>query len=129
MTSIWLRRLLWAVLLLTLPVPFWFISGGRAPTLVLFQICAYLLPVWVSEGGPGATLALQALGAQGLAWAAVLYVVSRVLVRLLGRFSEGRPPVAGVAVVVVALFAISLLPVYAGAILARGAPVNLLHVY
>ena len=129
MSPVWSRRLLWVVLLLTLPVPMWFLGLGRIPTLALFQITAYLLPVWIREGGPGAEVAVQALGLQGLFWALVLYVLARIVVRLLCRLGGGRAPVAGVAAAVALAIAVSLFPIYAAPIIARGARVNLLNVY
>ncbi len=129
MSPVWSRRVLWAVLLLTLPVPIWFIGGGRVPTLALFQISAYVLPVWLSEGGPGAALAIQGLGIQGVVWAAVLYVGARLVVRLLTRLGGGKTSVVGLVVVIVGLFVVSMFPVYVAPIIARGAPVSLLNVY
>ncbi len=129
MSPLWSRRILWVTLLLTLPVPMWFIGMGRAPTLALFQVSAYMFPMWLTEGGPGAALALQALGAQAVFWAVVLYFVARVGVGLLARLGGGQPPTAAVAAVVACLFVVSLFQVYVTPIIARGAPVNLLGVY
>ena len=129
MSTIASRRILWVVLLFTLPIPMWFLGGGRVPTFALLQITAYLIPVWLAEGGPGAQLAFLGFAVQGLVWLAVLYGVSRVIAGLLARVGGGRVPVAGVALVVVALVVVSLFQVYKTPVIARGAPVNLLGVY
>ena len=129
MSSLWARRTLWLLLLLTVPVPMWFLGLGRAPTLALFEISIYLIPVWLEEGGPGGELALMAFGAQAVLWALALYFVARVLVRILGGASSGQVPVLGVAVISVALLVLSLFPVYVTPVIARGAPVNIFSVY
>ena len=129
MSRQWSRRILWGVLLLTLPVPFWFLDFGWAPTLALLEISTYLFPVWLDEGGPGVRLALGGMGLQGLFWAGVLYLGARLLSSLLTRLGGGRAPLAGVGIVAAGLFVLSLFEVYVTPVIARGAPVNLFGVY
>lgn len=129
MSGQWTRRVLWGVLLLTLPVPFYFLGTGWAPSLALLEISAYLLPVWLTEGGPGVRLALSTIGLQGLFWAGVLYVLARFMSSLLTRLGNGRAPLAGVGIVVACLVFLSLFDVYLSPVIARGAPVNLFGVY
>ncbi len=129
MSEKWARRILWGVLLLTLPVPFWFLGPGWAPSLALLEISAYLLPVWLTDGGPGVRLALSAIGLQGLFWAGVLYGLSRLLASLLTRLGDGRAPLLGVGIAVACLFLLSFFEVYLSPVIARGAPVNLFGVY
>ncbi len=123
------RRLLWVVLLLTLPVPMWFIGGGRLPTLALLQIAAYMAAVLATEGGDGARLSCWVIGLQGFVWAAILYGVARLATAALARAGGGKPPLVALGVLVVALLALSLFDVYQAPIVARGGPVNIAGVY
>lgn len=129
MSKVTARRILWGGLLLTLPVPMWFIGGGRLPTLALLQISTYMAAVLAAEGGQGTRLAVWVIGLQGILWAAVLYLAARLATAGLARIGDGRPPAAAVGALVVALFGLSLFDVYVAPIVGRGAPVNLLGVY
>lgn len=117
------------MLLLTVPVPFWFLSVGSAPTLALLQITGHVAPVWLFEGGDTARLVSVGLGIQALLWTTVLYFGAGLLARGLAGIGGGRASTVGVLVVVVGLFVVSLFPVYVSPLIARGAPVNLLNVY
>ena len=120
------RRILWAAFLLALPVPFVSVKPGLAPAAHLLFYGALTAGVYLGDpDSMSRLLTLLHLG-QGLGWALALYLLARLVTRLLRRGGEVRGALA--LALVLALFAVALLPIYRTPLSSRGARANLLHV-
>jgi len=123
-----IRRVLWLVLLVALPVPYWVFEGGRAPTLWLAELSAFVLAMLVAEGGMVTQIVATLLTAQTLLFAGLTWLVARAVARLLTRLPDAQR--SGVALAAAALvLAASLLPLYRSPLVAGGASVNLVGLF
>ena len=115
------RRVLFAALVLLLPVPFFAAAVEVAPLARLLLLAAVLGAVVVEDGtaGTGGVLA-GALAAQGLLYAGLLWGVAHLAARALGRARPGlRAGLVGAAVA--ALLLLACLPVYRTPLSSRSA--------
>ena len=104
--------LLWIVAVATLPVPFYLGEPELAPVLRLAFLSGLMGAVLVAEGG-GTLAALAGLGiAQTLLYAAAFRLVTALLARGLDRLRAPAARGAVVAVIAIALFAVSLTEIY-----------------
>jgi hypothetical protein len=123
------RRVLWAALLLALPVPYWVLEGGRAPTIWLLEVAGYSLAALLAEGGSivalisGLFLVEATLAVLGLRL--VAGVVASAIER---RISPDRRTIA-VALFAGALLIGSLFPIYATPLVEGGRSVNLFGIF
>lgn len=123
------RRVLWAALLLALPVPYWVLEGGRAPTIWLLEVAGYSLAALLAEGGSivalisGLFLVEAALAVLGLR-----LVAGMVASAIERRISPDRRTIA-VALFAGALLIGSLFPIYATPLVEGGRSVNLFGIF
>lgn len=123
-----IRRLLWLVLLVVLPLPYWAFEAGRAPTVWLAEVCAFVLAMLVTEGGMVTQIVATLLTAQTLLFAGLTYLLARGTTRLVTRLPDARR--TGVTLAVAALLlGASLLPIYRSPLVAGGATVNLIGLF
>jgi len=123
-----IRRVLWLVLLVALPVPYWVFEPGRAPTLWLAELTAFVLAMLLSEGGMVTQIVATLFAVQTLLFAGLTWILARYATRALVRVPEERR--TGVALAAAALvLAVALLPVYRSPLVAGGAPVNLVGLF
>jgi hypothetical protein len=107
-----IRRLLWVVALVTVPVPFYLGQAELAPTLRLAFFTALLGSVVAAEGG-GLLAALAGVGMlQTAIWATVLWFATRLPLVAVRRAPTPALRSAAAAAVVVALAVASLFPIY-----------------
>jgi len=124
-----IRRLLWLALLVALPVPYWIFETGRASTLWLGELTAFVLAMLLSEGGMVTRIVATLFVTQTLLFVGLTYLLARLLSRLIGRMpSEGGRTTAALATIVVVLGA-ALLPLYRSPLVAGGEPVNVLALF
>lgn len=123
-----IRRLLWLVLLVVLPLPYWVFEPGRAPTVWLAEVCAFVLAMLVAEGGFVTQIVATLLVVQTLLFAGLAYLLARGATRLVTRLPEARRTGATLAVAAL-LLATSLLPIYRSPLVAGGATVNLIGLF
>lgn len=123
------RLVLWAALMVTLPLPYYLGGFEVAPALRLCLLAALVAGIVLTEGLSGMQGALVGL-AVGLAllYTGVLFGASGLLARLLARRGTGVPAVP-VALVVVALLALSLLPLYQTSMSSVGPVSNLFGIF
>lgn len=107
------RLLLFAVLLATLPVPYYLGALEVAPALRLLFLAALASGVAATEGAVGNQLLLTLL-AVGFAacWALALWGAAALLARLLERWAPPRARALLVGGLAAVLVAASMLPIY-----------------
>jgi hypothetical protein len=123
------RRLLFAALVLLLPVPFFAAAVEIAPLLRLAFLAAILGAIVVADGtaGTGGLLAGLLL-AQGLLYAGLLWGAAWLGARALaGAAPRLRAALAGAAVA--ALLGLACLPIYQTPLSSRGATANWLGLF
>lgn len=124
-----IRRTLWLVFLVGLPVPYWVFEPGWVPTLWLGELTAFVLAMLLSEGGTVTRIVATLFASQTLLFAGLTYMVARLLTRLLGRVpSEAGRTFAALGTAALVLVA-AMLPIYRSPLVAGGAPVNLLRLF
>ncbi|MEW6268991.1 MAG: hypothetical protein AB1689_06795, partial [Thermodesulfobacteriota bacterium] len=129
MSTTVIRRLLWLALMVALPVPYWVFEPGRASTLWLAELTAYVLAMLLAEGGMVTRLVATLFTVQVLAFTGITYLIARSATRLLARVdSDPGRTVAALATVLLVL-GTALLPVYRSPLVAGGAPVNLVGLF
>jgi hypothetical protein len=105
------RRLLFLALLFCVPLPYWGIEVERGPAVRLFLLTVMTSAVAVAEGGFEPRLVGGLFVLQSLLAAGVLYLLARLLVRVLPVARRGTAVAVVVAVLVgVALQRIFYLP-------------------
>ncbi|HEY8516437.1 MAG TPA: hypothetical protein VIS07_13080 [Candidatus Binatia bacterium] len=129
MSTTAIRLLLWLALLVALPVPYWVFEPGRASTLWLAELTAYVLAMLLAEGGMVTRLVATLFVVQVLAFTGITYVVARYASAALARVASasGRTAVALAAVALV--LGTALLPIYRSPLVAGGEPVNLVGLF
>lgn len=129
MTAASTRRILWAALLLTLPIPYWVMEGGWVPAIWLLELAGFTIAVWATEGGSIVALITGLFVLQVILAAAASWVIARLLARGLGRLLPERWRTAGVVGTLALLLGVACLRVYATPLVAGGARVNLLQLF
>ena len=106
------RRLLWLLVLATLPVPYYLGQAETAPVLRLAFLTGLLSSVVVAEGG-AATASIAGMGiAQTLGYALLLSLAARLLVRALGLLPSASLRRALLTSVSIGLCVASLFEIY-----------------
>jgi hypothetical protein len=123
-----IRRVLWLVLLVALPVPYWVFEPGRVPTLWLAELSAFVLAMLLTEGGMVTQIVATLFAAQTLLFVGVTWLIARFAARVLTRLPERRRASVALATAALVLGA-SLLPLYRSPLVADGAPVNLVGLF
>ncbi len=112
MTRSTARRLLWIVVLTTLPVPFFLGEPELAPVLRLAFLTGLLGAVLVTEGG-STLAALVGLGAaQTLGYGLLLWLSAALVARVLEGFRAPAARGVVLAILAISLFAASLSEIY-----------------
>lgn len=122
-------RILWAALLLTLPVPYWAMEGGWVPTFWLVELAGFTLAVLVTEGGSIVSLITGLFVLEALLATLVLYALARFGAQLLLRSVPEAWQKSSVVLMVLLLLASSLFRVYTTPLVAGGGRVNLLQLF
>ena len=123
------RRVLWAALLLALPVPYWVLEGGRVPTVWLLEVAGYSLAALIAEGGSIVALISGLFVAEAILAVFTLRVVAGLLASTIERrIAPGRRTLA-VVLITGGLLAGALLPIYATPLVEGGRSVNLFGVF
>lgn len=106
------RRLLFAVMLLTVPAPFYLGQPELVPVLRMVFVTAIFSAVFAAEGGGllGMTTGIGLL--QCAFYAGLLFGVAALLARLIDRLAEEGARKAAVAVLAATLVVASLFPIY-----------------
>ena len=106
------RRLLFVVALLTVPIPFYLGEPELAPVLRLAFITSLMGRVLLAEGG-GTLATLVGLGAaQILVWGGLLFVASALLAWRIDRLRVAPVRIAIVSAIAIGLLGVSLAPIY-----------------
>jgi hypothetical protein len=122
------RRILWLSFLLTVPVPFWAFEGGRVPTVWLLELAAFTGALLWTEGGTVTALAFGLFLGEAVIAGAALYLLARLVTRLLARRgAEVRTAV--VVAIVVGFLLVACFAVYRTPFVAGGDPVNLAGIF
>jgi hypothetical protein len=123
------RWILFGVLLLTLPVPFYLGEVEYAPVLRLAFLASLLSAVAVAEGG-GTLSALATLGGvQVLVLGALLFLAAALLARLVSALPAPVWRTAAVAVLVTGLLCASAFEVYDTPLSSTRPRSNLAHLF
>jgi hypothetical protein len=129
MTRIATRRLLLAVFLLTLPVPYMLGAVEVAPWLRLAFLTSLLSGVFAVEGGPWIGT-MAALGvAQSLLYLALLYAAAVFVAAMLSRIGAMSVRRVATAIVIVGLLGFSLTDPYDTGISSTRARSSLTHLF
>lgn len=102
------RNLLWAVLLLLVPVPYILTEVGWVPVVSLLTLGSVTFAVWFVEGGAEPLV----IGSMLLAQAAVATVFFRLAAGAMLRAVPPRRRRAALATIIVALAATAQTPIY-----------------
>lgn len=122
------RRILWLSFVLTVPMPFWAFEGGRVPTVWLLELAAFTGALLWSEGGTVTALAFGLFLGETIIAAAALYLLARLVTRILGR-GAAELRTAPVAAIVGALLVLACFAIYRTPFVAGGEPVNLAGIF
>jgi len=125
-----MRWLLWVAAVVIVPVPFFLAQTGTVPAARILMLGISTLLLIVVEGAQGkAGVAAGLLLAQAGLYCAVLWLATRILVRLLGRLP--RPAAVSMAALLLAVgIAVACgFDVYRDPFRHRALHTNLLHVY
>jgi len=123
------RRVLWALLALTLPVPFYLGGFEIAPTVRLVFLSALTIGVVVTEGAAGWLASFTLLAAtQSLLWLLITWGLARLAGALLSGIRSGLRGVL-VAGLVAALLGASLFDIYTTNLSSRSARSNLVGIF
>jgi hypothetical protein len=120
---------LWVVLLLTLPVPYWAIEVGLVPTASLLALGLVTIGASIVEGGEVLPLLALVLAVQSIVWTAILYVAARLVTRRIGRRRSILTQRALATVLVCGLAAMSLFDVYRAPFSTSGPRTNVLGAF
>lgn len=104
--------LLWAVLFVALPVPFYMGASGMEPPLGVAFLAGLAGGIWWTEGGAGTTALFAGLAlGQALGYALLTGLLAAASVRLAFAWAPRRAP-WGVALLCAALLVAALFPIY-----------------
>ena len=123
------RRILWGVFVLTLPVPFFLGGFEVAPTVRLVFLSGLIVGVVATEGPTGWLGTFALLGAvQSLLWPLIFWGIAGLAGALISR---ARAPLRTVLVacVVVALLATSMFDIYRTSLSSSGARSSLVEIF
>jgi hypothetical protein len=124
-----IRTVLWLAFLVALPMPYWLFETGRATTLWLGELSAFVLAMLLSEGGMVTRIVATLFTVQTLLFVGVNYLLARAASRLIARVPSSGARTAVALGTVLILLGVSLLPLYRSPLVAGGAPVNLLALF
>ena len=123
------RRVLWAALLLALPVPYWVLEGGRVPTIWLLEVAGYSLAALMAEGGSIVALISGLFVAEAILAVFTLRVAAGLLASTIERRIAPERRTLAVAFITGGLLVGALLPIYATPLVEGGRSVNLFGVF
>ena len=124
-----MRLLLWITLIVTFPIPYWVMEGGRAPTLWLLEVAGFCIAVAASEGGSIPLLLTGLFVAQTALAIAGLYFLARVAAGFFDRRLRGPWRTRGVWATIAFLLLLSCFSIYATPLVAQGRSTNLLGLF
>ena len=124
-----MRRLLWIALLVTFPVPYWVMEGGRVPTVWLLEVAGFCLAVVAAEGGSIPALLTGLFVAQTALAMGGLYLVARLVSAFLDRRLHGPWRRRGILAAVLLLVTLSCFSIYSTPLVAQGRSTNLLDLF
>ncbi len=108
-----LTRILWAALLLTVPMPFFLVEVGIEPVAGLLHKLGVTLVLIAADGGEGAiSIAAWILGVQAVLAAFLLWLLARVVTHAVLRALGSRASVAVLTIVATLVVAACLVPIY-----------------
>jgi hypothetical protein len=123
------RRVLWALFALTLPVPFYLGGFEIAPTVRLVFLSALTIGVVATEGAAGWLGSFSLLAAvQSLLWLFITWGIARLVGALISRARSGLR-VALVASLVAALLGASMFDIYTTNLSSRSARSSLVGIF
>lgn len=104
---------LWLVLLVTLPLPFFWTEPGLAPAVRIAFLAGLMCLLAIADGvGTNMPAFLTILIAQTLFWLALLYALAAIAVRVSRRLLSEQAARTCLIAVTAALFAASLFEIY-----------------
>ncbi len=112
MTRSTARRLLWIVVLTTLPVPFFLGEPELAPVLRLAFLTSLMGAVLVAEGGSTLAAFVGLGAAQTLGYGLLLWLSASLVAGVLEGFRTSAARSAVVAIIAIVLFAASFSEIY-----------------
>ena len=123
------HRLLFLMLALALPLPYFFVETGRAPALWIAAIGLLTGLAAVSEGGGMTLLIAKIVVPQALAVLLAIYVLTRLALAMVRRWCPLARQRAAVGVLVLGLLVLACLPVYRSPAASRGSWTNALGMF
>jgi hypothetical protein len=122
--------LLWAILIVCAPIPFFLIEVGRQPVAALLHQLGWLVALLVAEGGDSVVVpAVLLIGGQIVVAAALLGVVARGATFLLERVFGMAHERATLALAAILLLVATLVPVYSTPFRTAGLHATLLEAF
>jgi len=104
--------ILWAVLVCTLPLPYFMIETGRVPAAQLFLFTALTVPLSVTDPGFTTRFVAALFTVQALLAGALLYLLARWIAARIDGWMPRRGRAPAVAAVAALLVALALSDVY-----------------
>lgn len=123
------RRILWLVFLLTLPVPYFMVEVGWVPVVRLLLLSAVTGAAAALEPSATAIVIAAFFAVQTLALGAVLFGIARLIAWLLTRLVPRRRRAAALGVLVAALLVASVFEIYRTPLSGRAPRANLFRVF
>ena len=127
--SPWMRRGLFLVALLTLPVPYRVVEGGHVPALWLGTVAGLVVTSAISQGGNVSAIIARWIAVQAAVAMVVAYLVARFVEAGIRRTVAPRRQWAAFLVVVAAALAAASLPIFADTTVQGGVPTNLVGIF
>jgi hypothetical protein len=123
-----MRRVLFGLALVAVPVPYWVIEGGRVPVVWLVAVASLVVTSAVRQGGSVSAQIAQWLAIQAVAAVVVAYLIARLGAAVM----RWVVPVERQRMVVVVLCLVAVVamcsPIYTSSAVHDGTPTNLLGI-
>jgi len=127
--SPWIRRGLFGVALLTIPLPYRVAEGGHVPAAWLATVSAMVVTSAISQGGNVSAIIARWMTIQAVLAIAVAYLAARVVEAGMRRtVAADRQWMAFLAVAATAL-AVASQPIFGDTAVRGGAPTNLIGIF
>jgi len=129
LASRWIRRGLFALALLTIPMPYRIVEGGHVPAAWLGTVAGLVATSAIRQGGSVSAVIARWMVIQAAVAVAVAYGAARVVEAILRRtVATERQWLAFAAIALAALVAASR-PIFADTAVGGGRPTNLLGIF